>query len=226
MGQTMRTRTKSEQSYRFIKERLLSGEFSPGDRLTESKIASQTGLGRVPIREAMLRLQAEGYLKSRGPYGGMYVEYLEDQKPEDVLHRYQLREVIEGQAARLAAMNMNGWQIDELRQRLRDVQQARQSQEQETRFKANRAFHSYLLSNCGNPLLMKVWDEYHLMPLSLRTTMAEDKILSHLPERNVHEEKLVLAVEAIASHDPDRAERCMREFVREITEAIRRTIQE
>jgi DNA-binding GntR family transcriptional regulator len=218
----MKLKTKSERSYRILKEGLLTGVFSPGDRLTEAHIARKLGLGRVPVREAMLRLQAEGLLKSRGPYGGKYVEYLEDQKPEDILHRYELREIIEGQAARLAAKNMTGWQIDELRKRLQRMWDCAANNDREGRNQAGRDLHHFFISNCGNPLLLKIWEEYHLMPLTVRSASMEEKIKRGLGEhRDEKEQKLLQAIEAIAAHDADRAEQCMREFVRNITEAIR-----
>jgi len=55
----VRQKSKAEQSYQLLKDRLLSGAFQPGDRLSESQIAKKMGLGRVPVREAMLKLQAE-----------------------------------------------------------------------------------------------------------------------------------------------------------------------
>jgi len=218
-----KTRTKAEQSYRMLKESLLSGAFSPGDRVTESLIVKKTGLGRVPVREAMLRLEAEGLLKSKGPYGGKYVEYLEDQNPRDLLHRYELREVIEGQAARLAAKSLTGWQIDQLEGFARRVVDADHVRQRPEKRQASRDFHQYLLTNCGNPLLLEAWESFHLMPVVVRSSDLESKILAKLDETH-HLEELLKTVEAIKAHDPDAAERWMRQFVREITEAIRQTL--
>ncbi len=217
----VRQQSKAEQSYQLLKERLLSGDFQPGDRLSESQIAKKMGLGRVPVREAMLKLQAEGLLKKSGSYGRMYVEYIEDQKVEEVIHRYELREVVEGQACRLAAKNMTGWQIDELRGHLKDLVDSYQETDREKKREASRKFHTYLLANCGNPLLLQVWEGNRLMPFSTRTQTFEARIQSHLADRIRHHERLPRAVEAIAAHDPESAERIMREYVREITEAIR-----
>jgi DNA-binding GntR family transcriptional regulator len=218
----VRQKSKAEQSYQLLKERLLSGDFQPGDRVSESQIAKKMGLGRVPVREAMLKLQAEGLLKKSGSYGRMYVEYIEDQKIEEVIHRYELREVIEGQACRLAAKNMTGWQIDELRSRLKDLVESFSQDDREKKLEASRRFHTYLLANCGNPLLLRVWEENRLMPFATRTQTVEAQIQSHLTDRSRHHERLPRTVEAIAARDPEVAERTMREYVREITEAIRK----
>ena len=154
------------------------------------------------------------------------MEYLEDHRPQDILHRYELRAVIEGYAARLAARNMTGWQIEELRVRAERTMAAKKTADRETRREASQAFHNYLLANCGNPLLGQVWESYHLQPVVPRSAELEMKILGGIPDERAHNERLMRTVEAIAAHDPDEAERTMRDYVREITEAIRRVVTE
>jgi len=61
----------------------------------------------------------------------------EDQKIEEVVHRYEFREVIESQACRLAAKNMNGWQIDGLRNHLRILSESYQNDNREKRYEAS-----------------------------------------------------------------------------------------
>jgi DNA-binding GntR family transcriptional regulator len=222
----VRQKSKAEQTYRVIKKSLLSGVFKPGARLSEGQIAKKMGFGRMPVREAMFKLQAEGLLKKNGAYGRMYVEYIEDQKVEDVVHRYEFREVIESQACRLAAKNMNGWQIDGLRNLLRILSESYQNDNREKRYEASLQFHAYILKNCGNPHMFQVWEEYRLMPFSPRSETVEARIQSHLADMDRHHGKLRTIVEAIASHNPDLAERTMREFIQEITEAIRVAFQE
>lgn len=214
-------KSKSDRAYELLRENLRAGGFAPGERLTEAKVCRELGLGRVPVREALVRLEAEGVLRSRGPYGGRFVEYIEDQKPEEVLCRYELREVIEGQAARLAARNMTGWQIEELKRLAERMYGLFGSADRDARLEAAREFRRYLLANCGNPLLGEVWETHHLSPLAVRSCELEREILSHIANEPEHNRRIVDMVEAIAAHQPDEAERCAREYVREITSAIR-----
>lgn len=216
--------TKSQRAYQLIREGLDNGSFSPGDRLTEAKVARKLGFGRVPVRESLLRLEAEGLLKAPGPGGGRYVEFIEDKKPEDVMHRYSLREAIAGMVARLAAMNMDGWKINRLREYVQERDKWLGAGDMERASKAASELHTYLFMHCGNPLLGDAWEHYHLTPFSVRSRELEMKIKAHLA--NGHEQKLAKVVEAIGVHNPDAAERWMREYVEEITEAIRDVISE
>jgi DNA-binding GntR family transcriptional regulator len=212
---------KSVEAYDRIRTIIREKKLTPGERVKEVQIAQMLGMSRSSVREALVRLESEGVIKNRGSHLGRYLEYLEDQDIHEVLKRYELRGIIEAGAARLAAKNMNGWQIDELRSHLKNLVESYQVDDRETKVEASRKFHTYLLTNCGNPLLLKVWDENGLMPFATRTQTFEARIQSHLVDRIRHHERLPRTVEAIASHDPELAERTMREYVREITEAIR-----
>jgi DNA-binding GntR family transcriptional regulator len=217
-----KTKTKSHQAYEKLKGIIEDGRLAPGHRVTETKIANMLGMSRSTVRESLLRLEAEGVLKHRGSRLGRFVEYFEDQDIGDLLKRYELREIIEAGAARFSAMNMNGWQIKELRTYAREIMKALKGHDRETRHGAALKFHTYLLSHCGNPLLLQVWETFHLAPVTPRSEALNTKILSKLPNEQNHNEKLLKAVEAIASHDPDLADREMRAYVHEITEAIRK----
>jgi DNA-binding GntR family transcriptional regulator len=202
---------------------LQSGEFAPGERLTETGLAKLLGVSRAAVRETLLRLEGEGLLKGRGAYGGKYVEYIEDAKHEDLVASYELREVVEGLAARLAAKNMTGWQIDELRELQLKIDQAFAAGDDQARFKAAGAFHRYLLANCGNALLLDAWENYRLAPLKPRTRKFESQLLANVPKEGERPLTLKDVVDAIASHDPELAERHMRAVTRQITEAMRKT---
>lgn len=218
--------SKASRAYRLIKEGLASGLFAPGERLSEAKVARALGLSRVPVRESLLRLEAEGALKSRGPYVGRYVAFIEDQNPEEVLQRYELREVLEGQAARLAAKNMNGRTIDQLRTYLRQVEQLNRSRTHATRIKVGQNLHRYIVAHCGNALLLNIWDTFHLAPMATHSTVLESRILACLRQPARHDRRLRTIVKAIGEHDPRTAEREMRLYVREVTDAIRIVLEQ
>ena len=52
-----------ERAYEYLKEKLLSGGFKPGERLTEEYLASELGVSRTPVREALHRLEQEGLIQ-------------------------------------------------------------------------------------------------------------------------------------------------------------------
>jgi DNA-binding GntR family transcriptional regulator len=125
-------------------------------------------MGEKPVRESILRLEGEGLLQRDRDHCSrrVRVKYIDDQDPHEVLARYELREAIEGQAARLASQNMNAWQVDELRRRLNALNAWKESDGIEKLAEVSIAFHEYLLAECGNSLLLKVWREYGLSPMT------------------------------------------------------------
>jgi DNA-binding GntR family transcriptional regulator len=62
----------SARTYEYLKSRVLSGGFNPGDRLTEEHLAEELGVSRTPIREALHKLELEGLIKSLETRGFPY----------------------------------------------------------------------------------------------------------------------------------------------------------
>nr|WP_249139098.1 GntR family transcriptional regulator [Actibacterium sp. MT2.3-13A] len=99
MEQIKSTSLASEAFDRVV-EAITSGEFEPGQKISEAHLARQLGISRGPIREALHRL--EGRLVSRVPRIGVRVIQFGE---EELRQLFYLREAMEGMAARLAAEN-------------------------------------------------------------------------------------------------------------------------
>src|SRR5262245_1936527 len=80
-------RSRSEEAYQVLRQQLLEGKFEPRYRLTEVRLAAQLGMSRIPIREALNRLEAEGLLRSV-PYRGYMVP---DPSPEEMRDMLDIR---------------------------------------------------------------------------------------------------------------------------------------
>ena len=91
-------------------EAITSGEFEPGQKLSESDLARRLGISRGPLREALGRL--EGRLVMRTPRLGVSVI---DFGRDDLDHLFLVREALEGMAARLAAERMTTAELGRLR---------------------------------------------------------------------------------------------------------------
>ncbi len=101
----------SEKVLEQIGQSILSGEFEPGARLTETDLAQRFGVSRSPLREALLRLE-ERQLIERVPFSGMRVVALDVRTVDEL---YEIREVLEGLACRRAAAVITPDQVAELR---------------------------------------------------------------------------------------------------------------
>src|SRR5690606_22681369 len=108
--------TQSMAAYKEIKRRILSGGFVADDRLREINVASQLGMGRTPVREALRRLEDEGLL-THEPRLGLVVTRI-DQR--GVTELYAMREVLEGAAAEFAARYATDAEIENMEAILED----------------------------------------------------------------------------------------------------------
>lgn len=91
----------SEQAYIGLRDLLRQGAFRPGQRISEQEICERFTMSRTPVREAIRRLQSEGLLDPT-PGGRAAVAEIDLDRVEEI---YDMRESVEGLAARLAARN-------------------------------------------------------------------------------------------------------------------------
>lgn len=92
----------STVAYQSLRQRVRRGEFGPEDRLVDTEIAAQLGVSRMPVREALLQLVAEGYLTSTARGYRMPTLSL-----QDVREVFELRQLLEPHAAGLAARDLD-----------------------------------------------------------------------------------------------------------------------
>ncbi|MFN3208466.1 MAG: GntR family transcriptional regulator [Roseovarius sp.] len=104
-----------DRAYRRLKEMAASFEFKPDERLNESAISVQLAISRTPLREALNRLTAEGFLTFRRGQGF----HCRSLNPAEMLDLYEARSAIESEAARLAARRADKDGVAQLRDFLR-----------------------------------------------------------------------------------------------------------
>ena len=103
--------TKSVSIVTVLRAEIIEGTIPAGTRLKEEAIASRFGVSRVPIREALLQLESEGFISTE-KYKGATVS---TRSQQDVVELMQVRRGLEMLAASLAAEAHGGDQVDDLR---------------------------------------------------------------------------------------------------------------
>jgi len=218
-------KTKSQRAYVEIR-RLLREPGLRAEELTEKRLVELTGFNRGPVRDSLVRLEAEGILRCQGNRRGRVIEYTEDQDPNEALFRYELREYIESAACYLAANNFNGWQIARLKELLNEIE----TLESQGLFGNDRhghavlEFHEYIIENCGNCLIADTWRRHHLQPLRPGTQEAQQRIREGKEDEDFQEPSMRELVDAIATHDADLAEKLSKQRIRAITNVLRRKL--
>jgi DNA-binding GntR family transcriptional regulator len=136
-----------DQVHAAIREQILSGELERGSRLPQETIATELGVSRTPLREALRRLAGEGLVILQ-PHHGATVADLDF---GDMSDAWRARLVIEPPAAGLAAERRDGAQIERMRHAI--AAQRASADSVSASLDANRDFHLALVAASGNPHL-------------------------------------------------------------------------
>lgn len=134
---------------RLLRDAIIRGELLPGERLIEPEIADKLGVSRTPVREALLKLESEGFVKFIPRKGAIVAPY----SIKDVSEVYELLIELEALAAKKATLLMTAEhleQIDEIEQRFENAT------EHMEKSLANTAFHQFYIDLCGNELLRDI----------------------------------------------------------------------
>ncbi|MFD0153636.1 GntR family transcriptional regulator [Streptomyces sp. NPDC055721] len=145
-------RSLRERVYEELRERIIEAEFPAGTRLVEREIAEELRVSRVPVREAMQRLEAEGFLSVRPRRGSVVTEF----GPEEAEHLFDVRENLEGLAARLAARHADAQELRALAELLARARAAAESGRLREAVSLNADFHRAVVGLSGNPLLVEL----------------------------------------------------------------------
>lgn len=197
----------AHKAYALIRDRIISGEYPPSLRLTEQEIADASGVSRTPVREALQRLQNEGFVRVSANLGAMVVEWSES----DANDVFELRALLEPYGAARAARQITPEGIKALRELAR-------AQYQECKRRGpgfvervgqlNSDFHRTLHGFADNTRLTTLMPALIEAPLVMRTFAKYEP--EELLRSAAHHLEIVDALEA---GDADWAEAIMRSHI-------------
>jgi DNA-binding GntR family transcriptional regulator len=218
-----------------IQARVLSGEFASGSRLRQESLATEFGVSRTPVREALRKLQAAGIVQLE-PRRGAKVR---GPSAREVREAYEVRAELEGLAAALASSRIRDHEL----RRLRDAQSMFEDSSERLRawkeredgvappparahagwIRGNDLFHLVIQEAAGNERLHALLSDLHQsFPRDLTWIVLGES--SHLLEENVAQHAAVLA--AIEVRDAETARRRMVDHVRSAGDLVVRRFEE
>lgn len=142
----------SDEAYTELRQALIRGEFEPGQRISEPELALRYKTSRSPIREALVRLELEGFVE-RLPNGRIRVRELDLVELQQL---YVVRATIEGLVARLAAPRLRTIDLEKMEKALDDMESSVKKGDANGAIAAGQAFHDLILHECGNNPLIEV----------------------------------------------------------------------
>lgn len=140
-----------------LRQRILHGEIAEGDQLRQDAIASEYGVSRMPVREALRQLEAEGLIIFL-PHRGAVVSTL---AIEDISEIFELRALIECDLLRLAIKGMRAEHLSRASEVLRKFDAAARSIESLESGELNWQFHSALYEAAGRSITMECLKRLH-----------------------------------------------------------------
>ena len=201
-----------------LRELILSGELSPGERISELSTVDRLGVSRTPVRMALVRLEEEGLLEAI-PSGGFAVKLFTE---KDIFDAIEVRGCMEGLAARLAAeRGLASGDLAPIKACLAELDEligaGPAGEESFAAYVAlNGRFHEHLKGLAGSPTVERQIDRANALPFASPNGFVMVQAL--LPEARtiltVAQDQHRSVVEAIEKRQGARAEALMREHAR------------
>ena len=195
-----------------LRDRIMKGKLHGGERLREVRLSEDLGISRTPLREALLQLEQEGLLvRGRGGYTVRTFSLA------DVFDAIELRGVLEGTAARMAAERLNAPEaLDEIKQTLLNLDAVLGNGQADSYDILNTKFHVQLAQLCGSFIVKEEVERANRFPFAAPSafpTQIErtDRFLASLVVGQQHHRDIVAAIE---NGEGSRAEYLAREHAR------------
>ena len=160
------TLSAAERAYRWVKDRILSGSLAGGELISEGEVAASLEMSRTPVREAFLRLEAEGWMKLYPKRGALIVPVPPDEAENVIGARF----VVETGAVRVLAGTDRSGVVRELRAGIERHVANAAAGDVDAFTKEDATFHRILVQGAGNPVLSAFYDT--LRDRQLRMTSA------------------------------------------------------
>ncbi|HTH98397.1 MAG TPA: GntR family transcriptional regulator [Stellaceae bacterium] len=198
-------------AYDILRRRILSNELPPGARFLEPELAQQLGMSRTPVREALIRLEAEDLVRII-PRRGIQIAPVTAQVMEEI---YEIVTALEAAAARRLAYTPTPARLAPLREALQRMDAALEDGDLDAWGEADEAFHRALITQAGNERLAATALRYRDQVGRARTVTL--RLRRELRKSNRAHWALL---EAIAAGDSDRAGRLHRQQRDRATEEL------
>ena len=170
-----------DRAYDRIKEKLLNDDYPPGSFLSERQLAGALGMSKTPVKAALERLEAEGFI-SVSPQQGIVVREL---SVHEIADQYEIRAALESFAVRALAGNLTAEQAARVRANLRAQARACGTGDAAEGVELDAAFHAQFVEFLGNREIVRVMDQlrermqrvitqvFHISPARLRSSYDE-----------------------------------------------------
>ncbi len=198
-------------AYESIKSAIISFQLVPGQSLVESDLASKLGVSKTPVRDALLRLEREGFVKKIA-YTGTYVSEINHKGIADI---FMIRAHLESLAARLACNKLSEEDIFKAQNYINLMDEAIRKGEIKEASAQNKNFHDLIIARTESEWLSQILSNLddHLKRYRILSNYQSGRL-----EKSIQEHQQVL--DAIVKNDPETAEKLMKHHLISVLEDL------
>jgi DNA-binding GntR family transcriptional regulator len=195
-----------------IRERIVTGDYAPGQRLVEADLIAEHGVGRGAVRTALIQLEQTG-LVERVANRGARVRMID---VDEAVRLMEVRMVVEGLCAAKAAQNATPIDIEELREIAAAMTEAVRAGESMVYSDLNAHLHEAVRRIAGQHVATEV-----LLGLQARNVRHQFRLATRPGRPQVSLPEHIALIDEICAKDPAAAERAARRHVASVIEALR-----
>jgi DNA-binding GntR family transcriptional regulator len=197
-----------------ILQRIVAGEYPPGARLVETRIAQELGVSQAPVREALRDLEQLGCIVHE-PFRGCSVRAF---SAEELLEAFPVRAALEALAARLAAERMTEDELLRLAELLETMRDAARRGDAHDQSQANASFHATIVRAARNATLERQWSFLEPYSRTYLTVSRPGLDLLALSERHVP------ILDALRARDGEAAAEAMHNHLMDAAELLKEPV--
>jgi GntR family transcriptional regulator, rspAB operon transcriptional repressor len=196
--------TLSEQIYDYLRGEILTGRFAPGERLDLGELVGRLKVSKMPVKDAIGRLAAEGLLEVQAQRG-TFVSRID---PRELAETFEVRRALEILAGELAAPHVKRTDIEKLRALIAEMEK---SNEVARHLALNFEFHSLIVELSGN---RKLIETYHRLRVPIQVAgihYRSEKWIERIAQEQKEHRAIVRALE---QKDAEAVARAMNEHIK------------
>ena len=205
-----------QKVYSILKNMIMERQLLPGQKIPQEKLARDLGISRTPLIGALKFLEQDKLVESV-PRRGFFVRLF---SIEEMVYIFELREVLEGLAARRAAAKITDSQIRELNRFFKDFAKQKNISDVKAYAREDRQFHTFVTNIGAKEFLKSILQTTNIISFSYQVLHSEG--LVRPPNETIHEHLAV--IEAIQERNSEAAENLMRQHFKKSLAHLKREI--
>jgi DNA-binding GntR family transcriptional regulator len=203
--------------YKEMRSMIFGQQLKPGEKIYQEKLAEALGVSRTPVVSALKKLEQERLITAV-PRKGFYVRRF---SKEEMIRIFELREVLEGLAARRASQRITENQIQSLRGFFKGFKISESPRDIEKYAEEDRRFHHFLIEIGGDELLSGILESYRIVTFSYLVGFTGGLVRS--PRETLPEHLAI--IEALVRKDPEKSEQTARRHLKRSWEKLFREFE-